>query len=343
VTVTSVSFFQLYKRALVAFIWLAACCQQALTQPVPVSVLQIEVRDVVRYNEDLSDVTKFASNPSATPPTLPRNFYEVIHIGDIVAVNGSPARGTYITRLRNTNTMLDPNPGEAVADTSVAGLSEVSFDILTADSRPIGSLFGMGLSRASPAPGAPLAVSTGNHVIVGGSGAFLGARGYFGQAVSDQTIPIRNASISEDPANRRKNGGGRILFLMQVIPYIPPQIVITSSGPAVFHPDFSPVNTARPAAAGEILIVRASGLGPTRPGVDPGQPFPSDVFRDVNAPVAVNVNGHPAQVLNAFGWPGTLDNYRVDFQVPDGTGGPTAAIQLTAGFISSAPVSIPVQ
>jgi hypothetical protein len=206
-----------------------------LTQPVPVSVLQIEVRNVVRYNEDLSDVTKFASNPSATPPTLPRNFYEVIHIGDIIAVNGSPARGTYITRLRNTNTMLNPNPGEAVADTSVAGLSEVSFDILTAEGRPIGSLFGMGLSRSTPAPGAPSAVTTGNHIIVGGSGAFLGARGYFGQAVSDQTVPIRNASIAEDPANRRKNGGGRIAFLIEVIPYIVPQIVTTSGGLAVFH------------------------------------------------------------------------------------------------------------
>lgn len=342
-TMTSFSFPQLYKRALVAFLWLAACCQSALTQPLPISVLQIEVQDVVRYNEDLSDVTKFASNPSATPPTLPRNFYEVIHLGDIVAVNGSPVRGTYITRLRYTNTMLDPNPGEAIADTSIAGLNEVSFDILTADSTRIGTLFGMGLSRSTPAPGAPSAVTSGNHVIVAGSGAFFGARGSFGQTVSDQTIPIRNASIAEDPANRRKNGGGRISFLLQLIPYIVPQIVTTSSGAAVFHQDFSPVNTAKPARAGEILIVRASGLGPTRPGIDPGQPFPSDVFQQVNAPVEVNVNGRPAQVLNAFGWPGTLDAYRVDFRVPEATAGPIAAIQLTAGFISGSPVSIPVQ
>jgi hypothetical protein len=79
--------------------------------------------------------------------------------------------------------MLDPNPGEAVADTSIAGLTDTSFDILTPDSRPIGTLFGMGLSRSSSAPGAPLAITQGNHAIVGGSGAFLGARGYFGQPV----------------------------------------------------------------------------------------------------------------------------------------------------------------
>src|SRR5262249_25401421 len=155
-----------------------------------------------------------------------------------------------------TNTMLEPNPGEAIADTSIAGLTDFCFDILTLDNRPIGTLFGMGLSRAVPPPGAPLTVSSGNHVIVGGSGAFLGARGYFGQSLSDQTIAIRNASITEDPANRRKNGGGRIFFLMQVIAYAAPQIVTTSGGPAILHADFSPVNTARAAKAGEVLIVR---------------------------------------------------------------------------------------
>lgn len=336
------SLLQLDKAVLVAFISLTACCQKALTQPLPISMLQIEVQDVVRYNGDLSELTKFASNPAATAPNLPRNFYEVIHIGDIVAVNGSPAKGTYIANLWNTNTMLNPNPGEAIADTSVAGLNQVSFDILTTDGTRIGSLFGVGLSRSSPAPGAPSAVTSGNHVIVGGSGAFLGARGSFGQIASSRNIPIRNASIAEDPANRRKNGGGRILLLIQLIPYVVPQIVTDSGGPEVFHADLSPVNRARPATAGETLIVRATGLGPTRPGVDPGEPFSSDV-QEVNAPVEATVNGQPAQVLNAFGWPGTLDRYRVEFRVPDGSGGPIARIRLTAGFISGTPVSIPVQ
>jgi hypothetical protein len=341
-SMTSLSLFRLCKLGQALFC-LATCCQSALAQAVPNSMLQIEVQNVVRYNEDVSDVTKFAAIPSLTPPALPRNFYEVIHIGDIVTVNDSLARGTFVSRLRYTNTMLEPNPGEAIADTSIAGLTDFCFDILTVDSRPIGTLFGMGLSRAVPPPGAPLAVSSGNHVIVGGSGAFLGARGYFGQSASDQTIAIRNASITEDPANRRKNGGGRIFFLMQVIPYVAPQIVATSSGPVVFHADISPVNTDRPAKAGETLIVRATGLGPTRPGVDLGQPFPSDVFQEVNAPVQVNVNGQAAQVLNAIGWPGALDTYRVDFRLPDRTVGITAAIQIIAGFISSSAVNIPVQ
>jgi hypothetical protein len=337
------SLFQFCKRAVLAFGWFAVFCQPAVPEAVPVSVMQVEVRNVVRYNEDVSDVTKFATSPVATSPNLPRNFYEVFLIGYIVAVNGSPAKGTYTARLRFVNTMLEPNPGEAIADTSVAGLTDSSFDILTADSKPIGTLFGMGLSRSSRAPGALLLVTQGNHAIVGGSGAFLGARGYFGQPVSDQSIAIRNASIAEDPANRRNNGGGRIFFLMQVIPYIVPNIVTSLSGPAVFHGDFSPVNGGRPAKAGEILILKATGLGPTQPGVDLGQPFPPGVFQVVNGPVEVNVNGQPAHVFNALGWPGTVDTYRVDFRVPDRTTGVTAAIQLTASFVSSTPVSVPLQ
>src|SRR5262245_51040274 len=118
---------------------------------------------------------------------------------------------------------------------------------------------------------------------------------------------------------------------MQVIPYIAPQIATTSSEGAVFHADFSLSIQPGPQRR-EILIVIATGLGPTPPGVDIGQPFPSDAFEEVNAPVEVNVNGQAAQVLNAIGWPGTLDTYRVDFRFPDRTGGTTAAMQLTAGF-----------
>ena len=78
---TSFAVFRLSKAAFSAFVWLAIRCQPALAQSVPNSVLQIEVQNVVRYNEDVSDITKFATSASATPPTLPRNFYEVILAG----------------------------------------------------------------------------------------------------------------------------------------------------------------------------------------------------------------------------------------------------------------------
>ena len=123
-----------------------------------------------------------------------------------------------------------------------------------------------------------------------------------------------------------------------------PQIMIAAGGPAVTHSsDFSLVTASKPATAGEILSAFASGLGPVNPGVDPGQPFPSSPLAVVNSPVEVTVNGKPAQVLSAVGFPGAVDGYQVNFQMPpDTTKGP-ASIQVSAAWISGAAVSIPVQ
>ena len=176
---------------------------------------------------------------------------------------------------------------------------------------------------------------------MGGTGAFFGARGLYGQAVTPQTIASRGASVTEDPANRRRNGGGRVRFVLQVVPMFRPEVGITSSGPTVFHADFSPVTAAKPAKAGEVLIVKATGLGPTVPGVNPGQPFPTDAR--VNSPVTVTVNNQDAELVNSIGWPGLVDTYRVDFRVPDGTASGTATIHLTAAWIAGPSVNIPLQ
>jgi hypothetical protein len=58
-----------------------------------------------------------------------------------------------------------------------------------------------------------------------------------------------------------------------------PEIVTTPSGPTVFHSDFTLATAVKPAKGCEVLIVRATGLGPAVPGVNPGQPFPTDALR----------------------------------------------------------------
>ena len=58
------------------------------------------------------------------------------------------------------------------------------------------------------------------------------------------------------------------------------------AGPAIVHSaDFTLVTSDKPARAGEILTLYASGLGPTRPGVDSGEPFPTTGLQVVNSPV----------------------------------------------------------
>jgi uncharacterized protein (TIGR03437 family) len=143
---------------------------------------------------------------------------------------------------------------------------------------------------------------------------------------------------------RRQNGGGHIASILYVIPMSRPDIAITASGPAVTHSsDFSLVTAAKPAAAGETLSLFATGLGPTRTVLDPGQAFPSNPLAVVNSPVTVTVNGKSAEVLGAVGYPGTADSYQVNFRVPPDIGTGTATIQISAAWIPGAPVSIPVK
>ena len=89
--------------------------------------------------------------------------------------------------------------------------------------------------------------------------------------------------------------------------------------------------------------MQATGLGPTLPGVDPGQPFPTDAVQQVNSPLAVTVNGQDAEVVNGLGWPGLVDTYRVDFRVPGGMVAGTASVRLTAAWIAGTAVRIAVQ
>ena len=238
-----------------------------------------------------------------------------------------------------------PNPGDpgaAIADTSRLAIREQTFEILKSDGTPVGTIMAFGLTGGTPPPGAPLAQTAANLAIVGGTGAFLGARGQLGEAAST-AAPIRRASMEEDPSFRRLNGGGGQRLVLHLIPMSVPQIVTTSIGPGVFHADFAPVTPAKPAKAGEILIVKATGLGPTRPGRDPGQPFPLGALQEVNSPVDITVNGQAAEVINKIGWPGLLDTYRLDFRMPNGIAAGTATIQLTAAWIAGSAVNFPVQ
>jgi len=123
-----------------------------------------------------------------------------------------------------------------------------------------------------------------------------------------------------------------------------PEIAITANGPAVAHcNDFSLVNASKPATAGEVLCLFATGLGPTRASLIPGQPFPSSPLAVVNSPIDVTVNGKSAEVLAAVGYPGAVDAYQVNFRIPPGIGPGMAAIHLSAAWIPGTPVTIAVQ
>ena len=319
-----------------------AACQLALAQQPATATLTVDLTNQVEYQGDIYDPAKFARNASITPSlgngTGILNFGAATILADIVAVNGQPAKGLYAAIDRWIATYPAPVSGQAIADVRRGRIREFTFEILQPDGTAIGSIMGMGLAEGDPPPGQP-STEKANWAITGGTGAFLGARGQ----VEGTGASGRAASVAEDPANRRLNGGSPNRYLVHLIPMTIPQIVTNTTGPAITHSsDFSLVNGSKPAVAGEILSLFATGLGPLR-GAVAGQAFPSLPIAAVNSPVEVIVNGTPAEVLGAVGYPGAVDGYQVNFRVPADITKGSAAIQVSSAWTASAPVNIPVQ
>src|SRR5947209_7788267 len=94
-----------------------ALCAAAFSQPGPAqapspAILTLDVQNRVRYYQDTSDVSKFATNPAMTPATATGNFIQTVSVGDIVAINGQPVKGTMTTHTRNITLRPAPNAGE---------------------------------------------------------------------------------------------------------------------------------------------------------------------------------------------------------------------------------------
>jgi len=341
--------FSRWKELLIAAAC-AVCSEAGTTGVAPPTLLDIDVENIVSYSSDVFDVSKFATDSHLTTAAPPRNFGFVMAVGDIVSVNGKPARGSLIARQQAIILNPSPSPGQGIADVVRTAVTEFLFDIQQADGTRVGSIHTLTGSGGSPPlglseGGSPLgATLSSNQAVVGGTGAFVGARGQGASAVLPGNTGPRAASITEDPARRRDLGGGKVHFVIQLFPMMRPEIVIGASGPAVLHgDDFIPVTAARPARPGETLIAIVTALGPTRAGVDFGKPFPANPLQTVNSPVEITVNGKPTDVTKAVGWPGLVDTYRVEFRMPDDSESGLASVQVSAAWIAGRPITIAIQ
>jgi len=311
----------------------------------PESILVVETKNWVLYSEDIADPQRWATSESPVAPGLVRNFYRFLHLSDIVAVNGKPARGNLVATMVGLNLTPEPSGNQAIGDVTRLVINEMHVEMQQADGTPVGSLVLAGLGGGHPPLGAPEPAAFANFAVLGGTGAFLGVRG---QGATVSQSGARRASITENPINRRRHpGSGTWIVMFQLIPMTSPEVLVLPNGPAVFHgEDFSQVTAEKPARAGERLIMSVAGLGPVKPNLAPGKPFPpyqEGKLHEVSSPVGVTVNGKPAEVVNKIGWP-TLNNvYRVDFVVPEGTAAGMAALGLSVAWINGLEVSIPVR
>jgi len=297
----------------------------AFAQPANPVVLVVDVENAVQYRSDVADPAKRGTDANLSVAAASRAFTDVLYIGDIVAVNGKPAKGLWTSRQLLMNFSPAPQPGFAISDTTRGTIAECKWEFLDADGRFIGAISDSGLAP---------------HAVSGGVGAFFGVQGQMGAPTpaNPNAKPIRVASMSEDPANRRILGGGTNRVAFHLIPQQRPAVE------AALHSDFTPVTADKPAHAGETLILVANGLGPLVPGTTPpgAGPFPATPT-EVNSPVEATINGFPAAVINNIGWPGETSRYRVDIRVPDGITAGNGIVQLTAAWIPGALFSIPVR
>src|SRR3989442_10533048 len=134
-----------WETALATALCAAACSQPGLAQAPPATILEITTENTVAYNTDVFDVSKFATDPNVTTPIAARNFRTLLRLGDILAVNGSPAKGTHVATVQTIELNTAPTPGQAIADTIARFSLDQTFQILQPDGTPIGSIMASGL------------------------------------------------------------------------------------------------------------------------------------------------------------------------------------------------------
>ena len=159
------------------------------------------------------DILAFATVPTPISQAVP-TFATYVLLADVVAVNGKPAKGIFLTRQIVVNLTTSPSAGQAIADVVWTNVVDRIVEIQQPDGTPIGSITTLGFDGGDLPPGAPAGAMLGSFAIAGGTGAFLGVRGQ--GAGGGLIIADRNASVKEDSAKRRVNGGGKGSAVVQL-------------------------------------------------------------------------------------------------------------------------------
>jgi len=159
------------------------------------------------------------------------------------------------------------------------------------------------------------------------------------------TLTFREASATEDPANRRRlGGGGPVRIQFRLIPFERPAIITVNGLPAITRSDDGEtIGSSNPAAAGDTLTIYATGLGPVRPSADPGHPFGSNPLSPASLPIEVTIGGIPAEVIYAGGYPGTTGSYQINIRVPAGLNPGARNVIVSSAWVPSAAASLAIR
>jgi hypothetical protein len=174
----------------------------AAAQELP-TILQVDLENWVQYVYDVTDPSKLARSPGPLTAVQPANFSTNVVIADVTAINGSPAKGVMVMQNQGIALTPTPTPGQSISDFTRQTCVVFRWEFLKPDGSPIGSIFSVGLSGGTPAFGSPLGAANGNNAIVGGTGAYIGAKGTVNlvqsRNTSTVTSELRNIRTAQLP------------------------------------------------------------------------------------------------------------------------------------------------
>lgn len=211
----------------------------------------------------------------------------------------------------------------------------------------VGGVAAVGSSVTTTAPGALLSIYGQDFVkaatdLRGWSGASLptslnGAQVSIGGrpapiiSVSPQQINVQ-VPVETQPGAREItasfDGKASTAFRAQVSAAAPSIFIWEGGAIAVKNVDFSLITPDNPARAGDVILIYATGLGATNPGIDTGK-LVSYPPASNTAAVRVTIGGRDADVIYSLASPGFVGLYQVAVRVPTGLAPGNAAVVLS--------------
>jgi uncharacterized protein (TIGR03437 family) len=211
------------------------------------------------------------------------------------------------------------------------------------------SVFGSAMADSTPGAATALPLPTllgGASLVVGGLTVPL----YYSSAGQiNAQLPIELA------ANTRPQVLVRVTLPGIAAITVPETIALDAARPGIFLANAQGqgviidtqgrvVNSAAPAAAGDIVVVYCTGLGATNPPAETGKPSPGNPPGVVVIQPVVTVGGIRADVQFAGLTPGLVGLYQVNVKIPSGvSAGPEVAMVMTQNGVASNSVKMGIR
>jgi len=178
----------------------------------------------------------------------------------------------------------------------------------------------------------------GVQVSIGGANAPLL---YVGPGQINAQVPAEVAA-GPRPVVVTVGGVASTPFNLTVAPAAPAIFFDSEGGIVIKNSDFSLIRAGNPAQANDILLVYATGLGPTTPALATGQLASYPPQLDTGT-VTATIGNQPATVIYSIASPGFAGLYQVAIRVPAGLATGNAPLVLRLGGVASNAVTIAVR